>query len=284
MIGFGVLCFAEHSLLRSIGISSLLGIFYSLAGSFLLLPPLLSRYFAESSRKVPGDRGLFPRVCRRYHTLEAYPLMFARFKLRYDPMFADLPRMLAARQDIRVIVDIGCGYGVPACWCMENFAEARIAAIEPDPERVRVAALALGARGEVTQGWAPVMPEVADGSADVVLLLDMLHYVDDATVEVLLRRSFRMLAFGGILVMRCTVSPGGGRSWAWRLEEARIRLSGHRPWFRDPDQLAGLLEAAGFTVVVNEVTANPELAWLVGRVDKGAASGEGVSHTIVHSR
>ena len=36
LIGFGVLCGAEHSLLRSVGIVSLLGIFYSLAGSFLL--------------------------------------------------------------------------------------------------------------------------------------------------------------------------------------------------------------------------------------------------------
>jgi SAM-dependent methyltransferase len=125
------------------------------------------------------------------------------------------------------------------------------------------------------------MPEVADGSADVVLLLDMLHYVDDATVEILLDRSFQALAPGGILVMRCTVNPGGHRSWAWRLEEARNGLSGHRLWFRDSDQLARLLETAGFAVVVNEVTANPELAWLVGRVDKGAASGEGVSLTIV---
>jgi SAM-dependent methyltransferase len=188
-------------------------------------------------------------------------------------MFNDLPRMLAARQDIRLIVDIGCGYGVPACWCLESFPEVRIAAIDPDPERVRIAALALGERGEVTRGWAPVMPEMADGSADVVLLLDMLHYVDDATVEILLRRSFQALAPGGILVMRCTVSHGGRRSWAWLLEEARFRLSGHKPCFRDPDRLAGLLEAAGFALVVNEVTTNPELAWLVGRADKGAISG-----------
>lgn len=274
MIGFGVLCFAEHSLLRSIGISSLLGIAYSLLGSFLLLPPLLNGYFSENSRRTPADMGLSSRIRRRYRTVEAYPRMFARFKLRHDPMFVDLPRMLAARQDIRMIVDIGCGYGVPACWCVESFPEVRIAAIDPDPERVRVAGLALGARGEVIQGWAPVMPELADGSADVVLLLDMLHYVDDATVEALLQRSFRMLAPGGILVTRCSVVSGGRRSWAWRLEEARIRMSGHRPWFRSPDALAGLLATAGFAVVVNEVTANPELAWLVGVASKEAGSGE----------
>ena len=35
--------------------------------------------------------------------------------------------------------------------------------------------------------------------------------------------------------------------------------------------MAGLLAEAGFTVLVQEVTANPELAWLVGQAKKEAA-------------
>ena len=53
LIGFGVLCFAEHSVLKSVGITSLLGIGYSLLGTFLLLPPLLDRYFAGENEKKP---------------------------------------------------------------------------------------------------------------------------------------------------------------------------------------------------------------------------------------
>jgi len=41
IIGFGVLCFARHALLRSAGLTSLLGITYSLAGAFIILPPVL---------------------------------------------------------------------------------------------------------------------------------------------------------------------------------------------------------------------------------------------------
>lgn len=48
LIGFGVLCGAEHSLLRSAGLTSLLGIGYALLGAFLLLPPLLKYH---SNRK-----------------------------------------------------------------------------------------------------------------------------------------------------------------------------------------------------------------------------------------
>jgi SAM-dependent methyltransferase len=272
MIGFGVLCFAEHRLLQSIGIASLLGIGYSLLGSFFLLPPLLARYFAGQAEEKPClAKDLAQCIRRRFRTVEAYPRMFARCKLRLDPLFDDLPRMLAARKEIKTIVDIGCGYGIPACWCLERFQNARIAAIEPDPERVRIAAIALGERGTVTQGWAPEMPPLSATPVDVVLLLDMLHYVDDTTAREVFRRSFQILGEGGLLVARCTIRPAGKPSWSWRLEKARIRLSGHEAWYHSPEKLAGLLAEAGFTVLVREVTANPELAWLVGQAKKEAA-------------
>jgi predicted exporter/SAM-dependent methyltransferase len=272
MIGFGVLCFAEHNLLRSIGIASLLGLTYSLLGSFLLLPPLLELYFSgktKSDNRVSGDCAA--RIRRRFRTVEAYPRMFARFKLRLDPMFHDLPLMLAAKKDIKTIVDIGCGYGVPACWCLESFKDARVVAIDPDPERVRVANIVLGDRGTVTQGWAPDMPPLPGNSADLVLLLDMLHYVDDEAAVSVFHKSFQMLAPGGILVARCTLRPSGRPSWAWQLEKARIQIAGHKPWYRSPEEMAELLTEAGFTVIVNEISAvNPELVWMVGQAKKEA--------------
>ncbi|MFA6284342.1 MAG: methyltransferase domain-containing protein [Desulfurivibrionaceae bacterium] len=272
MIGFGVLCFAEHRLLQSIGIASLLGIGYSLLGSFLLLPPLLEGYFfGTSTEERCTATNLAQCIRRRFRTVEAYPRMFARFKLRLDPLFDDLPRMLAAKKEIATIVDIGCGYGIPACWCLETFKGARIMAIEPDPERVRVAGIAMGERGTVTQGWAPEMPAVSGNPADIVLLLDMLHYVDDGIIAAIFRKSFQMLAEGGLVVARCTLRPSGRPSWSWRLETTHIKLSGHEAWFRSPEKMAGLLAEAGFTVIVQEITANPELAWIVGQAKKEAA-------------
>ncbi|MFA6466187.1 MAG: class I SAM-dependent methyltransferase, partial [Desulfurivibrionaceae bacterium] len=245
---------------------------YSLAGSFLLLPPLLDRYFAQRLRKDSCTAKNRAQCIRsRFRTVEAYPRMFARFKLRIDPLFDDLPRMLAAKKEIKTIADIGCGYGIPACWCLETFKEARVMAIEPDPERVRVAGIAMGERGTVTQGWAPEMPTVSGDPADIILLLDMLHYVDDGIVATIFRKSFQMLAEGGLVVARCTLRPSGRPSWSWRLETTHIKLSGHEAWFRSPEKMAGLLAEAGFTVIVQEITANPELAWIVGQAKKEAA-------------
>jgi len=271
LIGFGVLCFADHSLLRSIGVTSFLGIGYSLLGTFLLLPPLLNHYFSGHNQKKNAERpqDIHQRVRDRFRLLETYPRMFARFKLQLDPMFADLPMVLGhiQKEKVRTIIDIGCGYSVPACWCLEYFTNAKIFGIDPDPERVRVASLVTGERGTIVRGRAPEMPPVSQ-PAEVILLLDMLHYLDDTTVAAVFSGSLQALAPGGILVTRFVIKPTGKPSWSWRLEDTRIRLSGHRVWYRNPDEMAALIQEAGFTVLVNEVArTNPELIWMVGRAD-----------------
>jgi SAM-dependent methyltransferase len=273
LVGFGVLCFAEHSLLRSVGITSLCGIAYSLLGVFLLLPPLLRWYFSPVPSAGHAAGSVVDRVRRRYRTLEAYPRMFARFKLRYDPLFRDLARMLAQRSEIWTILDLGCGYGVPACWCLEQVPGARITALDPDPDRVRVSARAFGSSGIAGLGAAPQLP-VADRAADVILLLDMLHYLDDQTLGVLLGNCRQALAPGGIVVTRFVIDPPGKRSWAWRLEDFRVKRAGLRPRYYQAAEIASRMTAAGLAVVLTqEATDDPELVWVVGRAADGRGNG-----------
>jgi predicted exporter len=54
LLGFGALCFADHATLRSVGITSLCGIGYSLLGTILLLPPLLDSYFRTEQHMKPA--------------------------------------------------------------------------------------------------------------------------------------------------------------------------------------------------------------------------------------
>ncbi len=265
LIGFGSLCFAEHSLLQSIGLTSLLGIGYSLLGTFFLLPPLLRASF-RGQGAGPRSRDIVTRVRARYRTLEAYPRMFARFKLRFDPMFAELPDLLArrplAREAVQTIIDIGCGYGVPGCWFLESFPRAILYGIDPDPERVRVAALAAGERGRIVTGKAPGLPETPD-PADLVLILDMLHYLDDRTAASLFRNCARRLRPGGMIVARFVRRPGGRPSLSWRLEDFRVKRAGHRAWYRTADQVAELMASAGLRTVYSAISAaDTELVWI----------------------
>ncbi|BHH82328.1 methyltransferase domain-containing protein [Desulforhopalus sp. 52FAK] len=272
LIGFGVLAVAEHSLLRSIGITSLLGIGYSLLGTFLLLPPLLNNYIARENNRADrkDKKSTIERTRNRFRAMEPYPRMFARFKIQYDPMFSDLHRMLKGVGKNSTIIDIGCGYGVPACWCLEQYPESKVYGIDPNPERVRVAGLAIGERGGATVGWAPEMPEVP-GAADAVLLLDMIHYLDDETVADVFEKSFQALGEGGVLVTRFVLPPSDKPSWSWHLEDKRIKLSGGAVYYRSADTIAEFIEKAGFEVILNEVsTSNSELVWMVSRVGKEA--------------
>ena len=268
IIGFGVLCLANHSLLQSIGVTSLLGIGYSLLGAFLLLPPLLNFYF---NRKTPQKKGTEPaiaaRVRARYRLLEAYPRMFARFKLQADPMFTDLPALLKKdRKRIGTILDIGCGYGVPGCWCLEYLPNSTIFGVDPDPERVRVAAIAMEKRGEILEDTAPDLPQMPK-PPDLVLLLDMLHYLDHNSVRSLFANCFKILNNNGLLLTRFVIRPDTAPSWSWKLEDFRTQHTGNQAHYRSIDTMGNLMTEAGFHVEINRISnTNKELVWLLGRV------------------
>jgi predicted exporter/SAM-dependent methyltransferase len=266
LIGFGVLAGAEHSLLRSIGITCLLGVGYSLLGAFLLLPPLLAKIFAEQKPCTAED--IEVRVRHRFRLLEPYPRMFARCKLHYDPMFAELPEKLPPPAQVRTILDIGCGFGVPAAWCLEYFPQAEVTGLDPDGERVRVAGLVIGNRGRAMQGWAAELPQDVQ-PADLILLLDMLHYINDKDADTLFQSCAQAAQPGAVLILRYTVRPRGKPSRLWHLEQLRIRLSGMSGHYRRPEQVETMLTRAGFTVKLNTVTpTNPELYWLKAQIPK----------------
>ena len=112
LIGFGVLAFAHHSLLQSAGLTSVLGIGFSVLGAFLLLPPLLKRRFESPRQPKTAKQDLRSRLLGRYRTMEPYARLFARFKLDLDPLFRELPEMARFERPPKILIDIGSGWGV----------------------------------------------------------------------------------------------------------------------------------------------------------------------------
>ncbi|MBN2158563.1 MAG: MMPL family transporter [Spirochaetes bacterium] len=265
LIGFGVLSFAEHALLRSAGLTLALGIGFSFAGTILIVPPLLGIVFRRREEPggavVPGSKEHRARVERRYRFMEAYPRLFARYKMRYDPMFSELHEFLG-RPD--TIVDVGTGYGVPAAWVLEMLPGARLWGIEPDGRRRMAASLALKGRGTVAQGGAPELPEFP-GRADAVLMIDMMHYLTDADLELLLGRARRKMSPKGVLIARATV-PGRDRTILRMIEALWIRAKGLSMNYRGEEEIVRAMERAGFAVAVRESSnASREEKWFIGR-------------------
>jgi len=263
MIGFGVLCFAQHALLRSAGLTSLLGIVYSLAGAFIILPPILKFMFREPSKRAQKPLPLHRAVLRRYRNMEAYARCFARFKMMTDPMFKELPRFLGNASNPKTILDIGTGYGVPACWLLERFPEVKIFGIDPDGERVRVASRVVGKRGRIAKDAAPQIP-MAPEPADGAIMLDMIHYLSDDVLILTLERLHGNLARGAWLLIRVAVPGEGHHSWLWKLETIKSRLSGCSLYYRPVDKLLEMLKNAGFQEKQNALSGSKgESVWLM---------------------
>jgi len=263
IIGFGVLCLAQHSLLRSAGITSLFGIFYSLIGAFIILPPILKYRFQireKNGRKPANHRD---RVLRRYRDMEAYPRLFVRFKMRFDPMFSELPRLLEPNERINTIIDIGCGYGVPANWFLEMFPEAKVYGIDPDPARIRVASMAVGKRGLIKSGRAPDTPTTPD-LADLAIMLDIMHYLNDDELRLTLERLYKRLRKGRILILRAPITPKRRIAWVWWLENFKLKLSRTSSYYRSVEEIKTILIDTGFEIERTELSGSKgELVWFI---------------------
>ena len=201
---------------------------------FFILPPMIE-YLLRKQKEDSTENGNFgDRVLRRYRNMGAYRRLFARFKLRLDPMFSELPSLLW-KSDIRTVADIGCGYGVPACWMLERFADATVYGIDPDPGRVIVASRAVGKRGFVAVAGAPEIPETP-GSVDLATMLDMIHFLDDDQFRLTLIRLSVIIGQKGRLIIRATLPPAYPFPWVWWMENLKNRAAGIQCHYRIDSQ------------------------------------------------
>ena len=265
LMGFGVLALSGHAVLKSAGIALALGIAYSFIGAVAITPPLLKLVLAPvawtAENVAPGSRRHRLRALRRYRHMEAYVRLFARFKIRLDPMF---PRLAGYLVSPRNVIDIGCGYGIPAVWLLALHPAARVFGIDPDGKRVAVAIRAIGERGAAEVGGAPDLPVSAPEKVDTVLMLDMIHLISDAALRLTFRRIRERLEPGGRLILRATIPSWKRPSWLRRLEMWRLRAAKSQPNYRSVEELGALINDAGLTVErVEPADPHREEMWFI---------------------
>jgi predicted exporter/SAM-dependent methyltransferase len=278
-MGFGVLAFSGNALLKSAGVTIALGIGYSFLGAVTIAPPLLRRLLLPApwpeDSVAPGSPRRRPRTLKRYRYMDAHPRLFARFKLLIDPLFARLDALVSSP---RRIIDIGCGYGVPAVWLLCRYPQAKVFGIDPDPKRVNVARQALGDRGTAEVGGAPDLPAAAPEKVDTALMLDMIHLISEDALRLTLKRLHERLEPEGRLIIRATVPSRASVPWLRRIEEWRLRAAGLTPHYRKIETISAFLRQGGFAVEAVEPEAGGrEEVWFVA-VHAGESrigSGEG---------
>jgi SAM-dependent methyltransferase len=181
---------------------------------------------------------LLDQACEPYRQDGRFAYHFARGKLRGDPVFRAILELGLLRGYPRIL-DLGCGQGLLAAWlraaaycCYERGIWPRAWPPAPRPQSMRGIELrarevdrarrALGPGCEVVQ--ADIRSAVF-GSADAVVLLDVLHYIPASSQREVLQRVRAALPRGGLLLLRVGDAGAGLRFRFTRWVDQAVMLT-----------------------------------------------------------
>ena len=213
---------------------------------------------------------LLKRAARPYRKAGLHPWFFARGKLGHDPVFAGLLRLGLIPHGARLL-DLGCGQGLlaalllaaeaPSCdidWPAQ-WAEApcgvTLHGIDFVARDVRWAQCALRGAGAEPARARFELGDIRNadfGAADVVMLLDVLHYLDFDEQRPVLERARDCLLPAGTLLLRVADANAGLRFRFGRFVDKAVLfgrgLRGAQLCCRPLKEWQLLLEEIGFSV------------------------------------
>ena len=197
-----------------------------------------------------------------YRLIGRFAYGFARGKLAGDPAYRTiLERGLLHGQ--RRVLDLGCGLGLlaavlraaercsqdgrwPASWPAAPRGLS-IRGIELMPRTVERARRALGGAAQIVQGDIRI---AEFGTADAVVILDVLHYIEADAHRGLLERVRAALTPAGLLLLRVGDANGGLRFQMGQWWDQAVMLARGQGWIRQHcrslAQWRSLLRECGF--------------------------------------
>src|SRR5690606_32527580 len=185
-------------------------------------------------------KNLVETAAAPYQSAGRFAWHFAKGKLGGDPAFAGLLEHGVIPNGSRIL-DIGCGQGLLASWLLSArrlYEQGEWLAEWPEPPVASVHGIELmssdverarNALGDAAQFTVGDMCKVDFGKVDAVVILDVLHYVDYAAQDDVLRRVRDALSPNGRLLLRVGDANGG---WRFRcsvyVDDIVTCVRGHR--------------------------------------------------------
>jgi len=214
-------------------------------------------------------KSLVRAAARQYRAAGLNAYFFALGKLSFDPLFVALLREAHIPHGARVL-DLGCGQGLLLAWLLAAAEQYRagvwpagwpappqhliLRGVERQARESAWGTSALAGRGQI--GTEDLRRAILPPS-DVVVLLDVLHYLDDTEQLALLQRVAQCLSAQGRILLR-VADVGPRLSFTLAFDRAGALLRGH-PWpryhVRPVDEWQQLLDWLGFVSSANPMSA-----------------------------
>lgn len=222
---------------------------------------------------------LLDLACEPYRATGKFNYYWARGKLGNDPMFAAFIDHGVFPDGARVL-DLGCGRGLLAAWMLAAEClplQDRFSASVNAPRGLRFAGVELIAR-EAECGNRALQPLHGDrvqltggdmrsanlDNADVITVLDVLHYIPYDEQNRMLDRIRAALGRGGLFVTRIGDANSGVRFALSQMVDRCVSFAqGHRlgrMWCRPLGEWIKALETRGFAVQTHPMSSGTPFA------------------------
>ena len=200
---------------------------------------------------VPTPAQTLRAVSRLYRFQGPYVSQFVYWKMKTDPLFRAVEKVVPARGEI---LDVGCGYGMVAHWLTLFTPGRSVHGVDFDAEKIRVAQVTARANPQVTFARRDILEWPEYPACDCALLCDVLHYFPHQHKADVLRKVFAALRPGGCLIVRDAMAKedsshravARSEKWGVFLGQNRTRHGLH---FEDEKTHLALLREAGFAKV-----------------------------------
>ncbi len=195
-------------------------------------------------------RTLRRKVERLYRYQGKFVEMFAHWKMKMDPMFATLDRVVPRRG---FVLDLGCGYGLATHWLAYGTDQRTFLGVDFDENKIRIAQRTAPENPRIQFQFQNIF-EFGYPPCDTILLLDVLHYWTPDKQQFILEKARHALRPGGKLILRDgakTSEAAHQRTHGWEIFATKFGLNatGEGLHFQTLGELEAALKRAGFAEV-----------------------------------
>jgi 2-polyprenyl-3-methyl-5-hydroxy-6-metoxy-1,4-benzoquinol methylase len=177
--------------------------------------------------------------------IEAYDSPIVRWysRVRFIIININIIHMLAlCMRGKRRILDIGCGFGLFGCYFSKIFPGIEYHGIDLNAQRVDMARTAASRLGLDNTKFScrDARDLTIDDQYDAIMMIDLMHHIDDSAKKHLIQTCSDHIAPGGRLIIKdVTTRPLSGMAFTWALDVFMTR--GFDMWYRDEDYFHNIL-------------------------------------------